>query len=404
MEEQERELSVKDLTYKPKKNNSYVIANAILESICYKNKMNEELYVSEFSDLDYYSWIDGSEDIYDAFNKSKNILKEATRVIRVLDLLKYKRPKYELSTDKWFEETNFSIQDNNVLKELCPLLLYYVGNCYEGSYTLFYKKLDLLIEYIIKPALNHNQSIEIERYIINSMNGSEEINILDDNGEVISVVAVKIKLKKVSENKVEKILIYECDEDSSLKEIPLNRVVKDELEIIDSSIDEYSKSLSFDIGLVHNEVKNESDVILECDTTVYEYFTIKPLKNMQLFDTEEKQEEFQQTYEIKPQDNKFYVVAQDDEEMILSTVLHTLPHAKILKPSSLNDKLISKFKIYANGIDYDMCDDETPPSEPETPSDEQGILENATNINSRKKGKRNKSMQKRIDDLNKGML
>ena len=400
MEEEFRELSVKDLTYKPRKNYSYIIANAILESICYHNKINEPLEVSQFKDVDFYNCIDGNEDIFEVLNKSANIHKEATRIIRIFDLVKYKRPEYELSTQKWFKDNDFSIEDNIVLKELMPLLLYYVGNCYEGSYTLFFKKLDFLIEYVIKPAIEHNESFEKERYIINSMNSSEEVLILDEDNNEILVVAVKIKLCRASHNKVEKILVYESNEDSTIKETSIDKVVLkqkifNEKITNNSFIPMHSYKTLTNFGNNYLEEKENSyiEVILECDTVVFEYFKIKPfVKSMKTYTTEEELQEFHQTIEVIPKDNKFYIVALDTEEMILSTVLHCLPYAVILRNNDLNEKLIKKFKDYAQKSDIEIC----PPIEPVPNNDI-----NSSSNNELKKEENNSEFKKSETKLSK---
>ncbi|WP_072679517.1 hypothetical protein [Arcobacter sp. LA11] len=369
MEEEFRELSEKDLTYKPRKNYSYIIANVILESICYHNKINEPLEVYQFKDIEFYNWIDGNEDILEVLNKSTNIYKEATRIIRIFNLVKYKRPKYELSTEKWFKERSFSIEDNTVLKELMPLLLYYVGNCYEGSYTLFFEKLDFLIEYVIKPAIEHNESFEKERSVIDSINSLEEVLILDEDNNEVFVVAIKIKLSRASNNKVEKILVYEDNEDSSIKETSINRVVlKQKISNEKMTSSSFNSMLSYKSNFTDYEDSYNGyiEALLECDSYIYEYFQLKPLKNMQVFDTEERKKELIRN-EIypNPKDNKFYIIADDTEERILSTVLHCLPHAAILENDYLNEKLIQKFKDYSKGVGFDIC---PPPNNSDEPS------------------------------------
>lgn len=385
MEEEFRELSEKDLTYKPRKNYSYIIANAILESICYHNKINEPLEVYQFKDIEFYNWIDGNEDILEVLNKSTNIYKEATRIIRIFDLVKYKRPKYEISTVKWFQERKFSIEDNTVLKELMPLLLYYVGNCYEGSYTLFFEKLDFLIEYVIKPAIDHNESFEKERSVIDSINSLEEVLILDEDNNEVSVVAIKIKLSRVSNNKVEKILVYEDNEDSSIKETSINRVVlKQKISNEKMTSSSFNSMLSYKSNFTDykDSYNGYIEVLLECDSYIYEYSQLKPLKNMQVFDTEERKKELI-TSEIypNPKDNKFYIIVNDTEEMISSTVLHCLPYAVILENDYLNEKLMQKFKGYAKGANIEICPP-TPPSEPN--SDSKNEEKQSTSFNPKK--------------------
>jgi len=376
----EKALSVKDLTYKPKQNNSYVIANAIIETICYKNKIDEKLEVSSFSDLEFYDWNEDNEQVLEIFRNSKNILKEATRVIRVLEILEHKRPTYKLSTDEWFELSHFLINDNLVLKELSPILLYYVGNESGASPSIFFQKLDFLIEYIIKPCSKHSNTFEIENHIINSINNSEEIEILDENGNIISVCALQIKFITVSANKIEKILVYQVGLNEPLEEVLLDKVMFKRKEKIEKGISNNPLTMmktlttNLEVNTMEDNKEDCIEVILECNTVVYDYFKMKPLKKMQIFDTKEKLHDFHRTFEFKPKDNKFYIVANDNEGMVISTVLHALPHARVIKPMELNFKLKDMFKDYFKELPMDLC----PPTSPNNPEESTSDSKNKT--------------------------
>ena len=399
---EEKELTPKELSYKPKKNNSYFIANAIIEAICYKNKINKELNISEFSNMDFYAELEESTEIEQIFNKSKNILKESTRVIRVFDLFEYRRPNYKLSTDKWFQDSKFSINDNLVLKELSSLILYYVGNNQDASYMTFFEKMDRLIEYVIKPSIEHNNDFEIENHIIYCINGQKDITIIDDENNEINVIANKIKFKKISSNKVEKILVYELyDNDSTLKETSLNKVVinKNPQNSLSNSNILSMPTTNLSINLDSGNIQEEEllEVILECDSVIYEYLIF--LKNMKIFDTEEKLKEYQINYEIKPQDNKFYIVATDRKEMIISTVLHTLPHARIINNNELNDEIISRFKKYVKGIGFKICEDKTPPTPPSSNDPSKSTSNKPSLKNSSKKSIIPKDIAEKINKI-----
>lgn len=399
MEEELKEFSEKDLTYKPRKNYSYIIANAILESICYHNKINEPLAVSQFKDIEFYDWIDGNEDIFEILNKSTNIYKEATRIIRIFDLVKYKRPKYEVSTMKWFKDRDFSIEDNVVLKELMPLLLYYVGNCYEGSYTLFFEKLDFLIEYVIKPSLEHNNTFDKELLVVNSLR--KDIDILDENQQIITVIAIQLKLRRVSTNRIEKILIYETYDDSTFRETSIDRVVLKQKETLSTTENTSIQNIKtktipnavYKSYSVNNEVDTNIEVILECDCYVYEYFQMKPLKNMRVFDSNEiKMEE----YYFDTEEDKFYIVANDKEEMILSTVLHCIPYAVILNNDDLNEKLIQRFKDYSKKARIDICPPPAP-NEPNSSSSDETKKEEENNLPKNSKTQMSKEQQEKLN-------
>ena len=132
---------------------------------------------------------------------------------------------------------------------------------------------------------------------------------------------------------------------------------------------------------------------------------MKPLKNMKVFDTEKKLKEFRRNYEIKPQDNKFYIVATDRKEMIISTVLHTLPHARIINNNELNDEIISRFKKYAKDIRFKICN-ETPPNDPnnQTPKENYSKKEDIKSNEPIKIDERFKEVNERFKDVNKDPL
>lgn len=300
--------------------------------------------------------------------------------------------QYKTNSDFWHKKVDgYIINSTELLKELVPIIISYIknGNIKTYNIQILFYKFSKIIEYAIIPALEHNPLLDIEFQIQNACENKEEIEVLY-NGKLEEINPIKIVIKNDNKKYVQ------IKNDGKFAYIPLNEIEIDfEYQIKDESI--FDKNLSVD--LINNSDIN-IDVILECESVTYEYFQMKPLRNIKLFDTEEKQEEFHQTFEIKPQDNKFYIVAQDNEDMILSTVLHTLPHAKILKPSSLNDKLISKFKTYAEGIDYDMCDDETPPSEPNEPFDEDSNLENENELKRKNNRVSNKKDKSKISKFN----
>ena len=165
-------------------------------------------------------------------------------------------------------------------------------------------------------------------------------------------------------------------------------------------------SINTDIETIQ-EQEEFTEVILECDSVIYEYFKIKPLKNMIVYDTEEKLNEFRSKYEylskyeISNSINKFYIVANDREEMIISTVLHTLPHAKIINNNELNDEIISRFKKYASRIEFKICNDETPPPNPSEPSSKKEDIKSNEPI---KIDERFKEVNERFKDVNKDPL
>ncbi|RXJ93746.1 hypothetical protein CRV00_09805 [Malaciobacter molluscorum] len=363
MNEQEKVLTDKDLSYKPKMNYSYFIASSIMEALCYKNEINKFYSAGKYKEDDFFLGIENESEVNDILKKKDNILKEATRIFRVLDILEYEKKKYNLSTEKWFLESRFYIYDIKVLKELCPILLYYVGNDSESSYITFFDRLDILVEFVLKPSLNHNNISDIESFILDKIDNLDEVEIIDENGNKIFVIAKQIKFNRKSKNEIEKILVYEDNNTSEHNEITIDRVVYQK----QVSFQPITKidSKNFSMFNIDNKKENEIEVILECDSIVYEYYKLKPLMNMNIFETEDRLKELSSSIEfIKLKPNKFYITAIDTEEMIISTLLHTLPYTKVIEPFELNEKVIKKFKKFSNDLDIDLCKEDTPPKKP----------------------------------------
>lgn len=367
MNEQEKVLTDKDLSYKPKMNYSYFIASSIMESLCYKNEINKFYSAGKYKEDDFFIGIENESEVNNILKKKDNILKEATRIFRVLDILDYEKKKYNLSTEKWFLESRFYIYDNKVLQELCPILLYYVGNDPESSYTTFFDRLDILVEFVLKPSLNHNNVSNIEGFILDKIDNLEEVEIIDEDGNKIFVIAKQIKFNRKSKNEIEKILVYEDNNMSEYNEISIDRVIyqKQVAPKIFTRID----SKNFSMFNIENKKENEIEVILECDSIIYEYYKLRPLKNMNVFETEEKIKELSSSIEfLKFKPNKFYITAIDTEEIIISILLHTLPYTKVIEPFELNEKVIKKFKKFSNDLNIDLCKENTPAQKPKTPN------------------------------------
>lgn len=404
MQELEKCLSNKDLTYKPKVNFSYFIASSIMESLCYWSEINIFHSSSRFKEYNFF--VDNEEELTGILKEKVNILKEATRLFRVLDLFEYDKRKYNLSTEKWFSENHFYIYDNMVLKELCPILLYYVGNDPEASYSLFFDKLDILIEFTIKAAINHNNSASLENYIIDKINSLEEIEILDENDKEVSVIAKQIKFRKKSQNSIERIFVYEDINTSENKETKIEKVIFNNNIKKETLITNHNMSY-FSMFNIEKKEENEIEVILECDTVMYEYYKFKPLKQMKIFETEDKIKDLSLSLEfLKTKVNKFYIIAIDTEEMIVSTLLHTLPYTKVIEPFYLNNRVLDKLKKFADNLDIDICkEDNTPPKQPIKPNNNQTSknetpIEDSGNIEIDKNGLVEKIKNTKGGDLN----
>ena len=296
--------------------------------------------------------------------------------------------EYKTNSEFWHKQVNnYIINDTDILQELTPIIASYIKNGNIKTYNiqkLFYK-FSKIIEYAIIPAIEHNPLLDTEFNIQIACENQDTIEVIH-NDKKIEISPLRIVIKNDSRKYVQ------IKEGKKIDYIPLNDIKIYEEPISKANSKSVKNSTMLSVPTTNLSINTDfeaiqeqfTDVILECNSIVYEYFKI--LKNMQVFDTEEKLKEFQIKYEIKPKDNNFYIVAQDRKEMIISTVLHTLPHARIINNNELNDEIISRFKKYAKDIGFKICN-ETPPNDPnnQTPKENSSKKEDI---------KSNKSIQK----------
>ena len=282
--------------------------------------------------------------------------------------------EYKTNSDFWHKQVNnYIINDTDILQELTPIIASYIKNGNIKTYNiqkLFYK-FSKIIEYAIIPAIEHNPLLDTEFNIQIACENKDTIEVIH-NDKKIEIKPLRIVIKNDSKKYIQ------IKEGKKIDYIPLNEIKIYEEPTSNANSKSVKNStmlsvpttnLSINTDFETIQEQEELEVILECDSIVYEYFKI--MKNMKIFDTEDKLKEFQINYEIKPKDNNFYIVAQDRKEMIISTVLHTLPHARIINNNELNDEIISRFKKYAKDIGFKICN-ETPPNDPnnQTPKED----------------------------------
>ncbi|MGJ0357693.1 hypothetical protein [Aliarcobacter cryaerophilus] len=314
--------------------------------------------------------------------------------------------EYKTNSDFWHKQVNnYIINDTDILQELTPIIASYIKNGNIKTYNiqkLFYK-FSKIIEYAIIPAIEHNPLLDTEFNIQIACENQYTIEVIH-NDKKIEISPLRIVIKNDSKKYIQ------IKDGKKTDYIPINEIKIYEEPILNTNSKSSIKStilstpttnLSINTDFETIQEQEELEVILECDNIVYEYFKIKQLKNMKVFDTEDKLKEFQINYEIKPKNNKFYIVANDRKPMIISTVLHTLKYVKVLTPNEINDDLISLFKDYASRIEFKICNDETPPPNPSEPSSKKEDIKSNEPI---KIDERFKEVNERFKDVNKDPL
>ena len=314
--------------------------------------------------------------------------------------------EYKTNSGFWHKQVNnYIINDTEILQELTPIIASYIKNGNIKTYNiqkLFYK-FSKIIEYAIIPAIEHNPLLDTEFNIQIACENQDTIEVIH-NDKKIEISPLRIVIKNDSKKYIQ------IKDGKKTDYIPINEIKIYEEPILNTNSKSSIKStilstpttnLSINTDFETIQEQEELEVILECDNIVYEYFKIKQLKNMKVFDTEDKLKEFQINYEIKPKNNKFYIVANDRKPMIISTVLHTLKYVKVLTPNEINDDLISLFKDYASRIEFKICNDETPPPNPSEPSSKKEDIKSNEPI---KIDERFKEVNERFKDVNKDPL
>ena len=327
--------------------------------------------------------------------KTMNYLQSYEIVKRVV---KDNQVRYVLNLDYWSNQSNHPIFEGSLL-HISSLIMSYIknGNIKTFNIKQFFKKMSDLIDDVIMPSHEHNKFFSVESKldeiildnIIKEKKNEPKISIdiiyksaIEE--KEMSIIPIKINIKENG-----KVLeCYDLDTNENTKLVLDYIVIEDDISVSINSApkSKTTKSNEFEMPTTNLSINTDietiqeqeefTEVILECDSVIYEYFKIKPLKNMIVYDTEEKINEFRIKYEnlakygISNSINKFYIVANDRETMIISTVLHTLQYVRILEPRGINDKLISIFKSYSLRNKLKICNDETPstPSNPSEPS------------------------------------
>lgn len=319
--------------------------------------------------------------------KTMNYLQSYEIVKRVV---KDNQVRYILNLDYWSKQSNHPIFEGSLL-HISSLIMSYIknGNIKTFNIKQFFKKMSDLIEDVIMPSHEHNKFFSVEakldEIILDNISREKinkpkiSINIIYKSSveeKEMSIIPIKINI-----NESGKVLeCYDLNTNENIKLVLDYIVIKDDISVSTNSApkSKTTKSNEFEIPTTNlsinadietiQEKEEFTEVILECDNVIYEYFKIKPLKNMIVYETEEKINEFRSKYEylskygILNSINKFYIVANDREPMIISTVLHTLQYVRILEPKGINDKLISMFKAFSLKNGFDICNDKTPPT------------------------------------------
>lgn len=318
---------------------------------------------------------------------------------------------YKLSHNHWFEQSRYVISDLSVIKTITPIIVSYIKNGGVHNYNIqkLFEKISEVIEYVIKPSLYHNEKYELEEEIIELIENNQQeeipqsIDIYDSQRKgKFTLIPIRIKFENYEKYVVANVIDENDNLISENKDFALEYI-----DYVDFDTTDYSaKATSFSNAIYktfttyeEQEIKPKKeksvDVLLECSTTLFEYSQILPLKSMKTYANQEELKEFHQTIEHKPKDNKFYITASDTEEMILSTVLHCLPYARILKPFELNNKLIQKFKDY--GEDFiEICPSPTP-NEPSSNSNDKPKKEEENNLSKNSKTQMSKEEQEKLN-------
>ncbi len=299
---------------------------------------------------------------------TKNQVDKALKYFEIFNVItkskKLQKTYFDLNLDGWFKNCKYELRDEDFLKDLVPIITSFIksGNVRINNIENLFLILSELIEFAIRPSIYHNSSIEIEDIILELIEDNknienkediESINIIID-GKMISILPIKIIYKAF-----DKCLICKNIDNDEELELELYEIEVNEFDNDDESYDiNIESNFSINNNILDNKTttkKEKIEVFLEIDSQVIDYYKIKPLSNTTLFFTEEDKKEFLLNYEVlNGNPSKFFIRAVESEEMIISTIMHTLDHVKILHPKDLNDKVAKKLKSFLEKSDYNF--------------------------------------------------
>lgn len=279
---------------------------------------------------------------------------------------------YQIDINKWFNEYNrYFLNNKELLIEISPLIISYLKSDRKLTVSNFFQKIDSIIYEISKPIEKTSSNYKLEYEILESIQNNLELKIIveksKNNLTNKTIFPIRICIDNTNQKyleyyqsikgkpdikKIETILIkqiYDINNTNlSAKDFYLSKLPKDRQKEI------LSLNKSFMINdIIKSEIipklaleptENEEQIILECNSVLFEYFLYKPLKNQSTFKTEDELKYFEEVYSITPKDNKFYVVATDTITNASSSILKCLGEVKVLTPTSLNDLILEKIQ------------------------------------------------------------
>lgn len=292
------------------------------------------------------SEVDDSDNIYDISNMTNRACKNIFCFMMAdFNRISERKSEYKLDKEKYFEEVFYSLDDNEVLKSLFPIMVAYIKS-QRGIYVAdFFRMLSELIKYFLRPIETFSTNIlnNLIKYIEKEKYTSITFKDLKSKNGVNShkdVLPLKISLN----NKREIILEFELDE------------IKKSIKVEDILNLDYTKSFDNTTLSKLSIIKEENEfnyknkktekIVLECRIDTYGYFHKGVFESQKIYATENELLEFKEIHNIKIKDNCFYVVANENKDTASSVILKCMPKVRVLSPTSLNTFINEKIQKY----------------------------------------------------------
>lgn len=322
-----------------------IVILKVLEELILKD--GENIGASQLKEKNYYI----NSGVNNAVVKALSIL-ELYEVVDKQVVGENNKKGYSLNLDKWFKHSRYKIQDYVVLEKLAPIISSYINIGFIDIFNIeeLFDRLSNIIEYAILPSTIHNKYLDIENVITTAIIDNEELEIdikKNDKTENVEIKPIKIIFKKGS-----KFIVYIDMKSNTKEEIEIYKCSLD-FELVNPNISMYGTN-----DILKKEPKTENiNLLLECDSVVYEYFNMLPLSNMIIYDSEDKLKEFTNKYNYDYLPNKFYIEAFDNKEKIISVIFHCIENVKVLAPTELNEEIINRMKKFIDKTNIDICKD-----------------------------------------------
>ncbi|NOR57483.1 MAG: hypothetical protein GQ474_03060 [Sulfurimonas sp.] len=328
----------------PKKENKNLIASTAIMKLIFDKyfEVYNKPIVFYKKKLVAHKFKDTSKITYraDTSSKHKNnnsdcmvdtLLIDALKILRCNKLILLNRQEYILNLKYFYYQVRYRIKDNEVLKDMTPLMLSYLKNNIELSPHNFFQELDKLLKYILQPPKSHNKKIDLEYSIYKSIANNDTIHIIV-NGTTIEINPLSIDI-----NGVYKELVYENLESSKIEKNQLSNI-------------------SLSTATINIKESAKEKVTLAVNKTLFDYF-----HNLDIFEYMDFKDTKHINIKLHDKDSPteyadiFILEVEDTVDKIVSIVQQNFQDIKVLSHSVVKETIKANLEQYRKNDSIDIA-------------------------------------------------